>query len=160
MNNMFDVLERLSIDGKLDEIKEALVKIMAEAPHNVQQSYECARFLSTLGYFELSIQLLENIKNYPLTDVELEDIYFKLSYMYMLQKDFNKAVETCNKGIINYPSSYGLRILQALGLFIHEKPLESLQILVDLVIRVASEKELNDHKNEIASLLNSLKECN
>ena len=153
MKSMTSVLEKFQKNGSLDEPRKVILDLASSNDTNPGLIYECGCSLNMLGFYQESIFLYEKSRKFNLPKEIIEDLYFRLTFVYMITKDFDKALTTVGVGLQKFPENNALKILHA---FIHYnlgKQDNTLETLLDILLYTSTDNIILHYSREIRACL-------
>jgi tetratricopeptide (TPR) repeat protein len=133
MAQVRDELERavyLRENGRAEEARELLLKLVAEKPGDPQINHHCAWVHDLLGREHEAVPFYERAIEEGLTGEDLEGAMLGLGSTYRALGEYERAVETLRGGTTRFPNSRAMQVFLAMVLYNTGEGREAVELLL------------------------------
>ena len=140
---------KLRKQGKLEESRNLLVKLVTDCPNDPKINYQCAWAHDVLGLEREAIPFYERAIENGLSGHDLNGAFIGLGSSYRCVGKRDKAVQILRRGIEQFPSSRGIQVFLAMALHDQGSQGEAMRMLLRNLAETSTDKEVVRYKKAI-----------
>ncbi len=149
---MRDELERavyLRENGRAEEARELLLKLVAEKPDDPQINYQCAWVHDLLGREQEAVPFYERAIEEGLAGEDLEGAMLGLGSTFRALGDYQRAVETLRSGTTRFPNNRAMQVFLAMALYNAGECREAVELLLRNLAETTSDEGISAYNRAI-----------
>jgi tetratricopeptide (TPR) repeat protein len=117
MEDQLTLAIRLRQDGRVEESRELLLKLVAAHPDDPVVNYQCAWSHDTLGLEREAVPFYERAIALGLAGADLAGALLGLGSTYRCLGEYQQAIDTLRRGIAEFPNDRSFEVFLAMALY-------------------------------------------
>ena len=136
-------------NGRAEEARELLLKLVAEKPDDPQINYQCAWVHDLLGRELEAVPFYERAIEVGLTGEDLEGAMLGLGSTYRALGEYERAVETLRGGTTRFPNSRAMQVFLAMALYNTGECREAVELLLRNLAETTGDEGISAYNRAI-----------
>ncbi|MFL5800214.1 MAG: tetratricopeptide repeat protein [Roseiflexaceae bacterium] len=117
MEDQLTLAIRLRQDGRVEESRDLLLKLVAAHPDDPVVNYQCAWSHDTMGLERAAVPFYERAIAHGLAGADLAGALLGLGSTYRCLGQYQLAIDTLRRGIAEFPNDRSFEVFLAMALY-------------------------------------------
>ena len=140
---------QLCEQGKLEEARSLLVKVLDRGPEDPHANYLTACVHDELGYEREAIPFYERALANGLDGKDREAAVVGLGSSYRVLGDYRKSAEVLRGGVGEFPENRALQVFLAMSLYNCGEQREAMELTLRNLIETSGDEDISDYSRAI-----------
>lgn len=147
---------QLRNSGDKEGSRRLLLELLKTDPTHAQLLYQCAWTHDSMGLETEAVEYYQRAIQEGLNGGELADAYLGLGSTLRALGEYERALETLEKGIAEFPHKRSLHVFWAMALYNNGRTQEAMTDLIRLLVETTSDREIKQYERAILLYANDL----
>ncbi|WP_404407087.1 tetratricopeptide repeat protein [Jeotgalibacillus malaysiensis] len=146
---MLEQLRKLREEGKYEEAKSLMERLLEKDPEQANYQYQMAWCYDNLGLEKEAVPHYERAIQLGLPAEDLENAYLGLGSTYRTLGRYKEAVDTFETAITKFPKAEQLKVFYSMSLYNLGKHHQAMEILLQTLAHTTSDEAVLKYKKAI-----------
>jgi tetratricopeptide (TPR) repeat protein len=158
MEDQLALATRLRQEGRVEESRELLLKLVAAHPGDPVVNYQCAWSHDTLGLEREAVPFYERAIAGGLAGADLAGALLGLGSTYRCLGEYQQAIDTLRRGIAAFPGNRSFEVFLAMALYNVGQHAEAIERLLRALAETSADDSIRGYKRAILFYADKLDE--